>query len=240
MTSPRRFGSGQRYSGVHNVGVQITWVRSLVRAAVAVLGLSLVLAACGGTDKPKAAETPSPQAAQQTDVPVPAGVKLTEYGTGLKFGQSATVAYAPNAQRSTILKLTVLSATKGTVADLNGYTLDDSTRASTPYYVRVAVENVGEGDVGQTLIPLFLVDNRNTLISASSFTNSFAKCPSTPLPTTFAPQASQTACLVYLAPDHGTLAGISFRAVQEYAPIVWTGAITVPKATRTTKKKSKS
>jgi hypothetical protein len=238
MAFSRRFAAGQRYAGVHNVRVRIKWVRALVRAAVASLGLSLALAACGGTDTPKAAETPSPAAAQQTDVPVPPGVKLTEYGTNLQFGQPATVAYAPNAQRSTILKMTVLSAAQGTVADLNGYTLDDTTRTSTPYYVRVSVENVGEGDVGQTLIPLFLVDNRNTLISASSFTNSFAKCPSMPLPTTFAPHATQTACLVYLAPDRGTMTGVSFRAVQEYAPIVWKGTVTVPRPPA--KKKGKS
>ena len=118
----------------------------------------------------------------------------------------------------------------GQIADLGGYSLEDRTRQSTPYYVKVRVENVGQGDVGQTPIPLFLVDNRNTLISASSFTNSFTRCPSTPLPTTFAPKAAADFCLVYLAPDHGTMTGVSFRAVQEYAPILWKGAVTVPKA----------
>jgi hypothetical protein len=218
---------------VHNVRVT-----SLVRAAALVLAASFVLAGCGGGGSVAKKPTESPAASDQTSVPVPAGVKLTEYGSELKFGESATVAYQPNQQRSTILQLTVNSAVKGSIADLASYTLEERTRESTPYYIRVTVKNVGEGDVGQTPIPLFLVDNRNTLISASSFTNSFTKCPSMSLPTTFAPQATLATCLVYLAPDHGTMTGVSFRAVQEYAPIVWTGALTVPVKPKPTKKKT--
>ncbi|MFL6155196.1 MAG: hypothetical protein ACJ72D_03830 [Marmoricola sp.] len=210
----------------------------LVRASALALAASFVLAGCGGSggggEPKKSAETPA--ASDQTSVPVPTGVKLTDYGTALKFGQPATVAYEPNEQRSTILQLTVESATLGSIADLSAYTLEQRTKESTPYYVRVSVKNVGEGDVGQTPIPLFLVDNRNTLISASSFTNAFTKCPSTALPTTFAPQAVLSTCLVFLAPDHGTMTGVSFRAVQENAPIVWTGALTAPPTTK--KKKS--
>jgi hypothetical protein len=216
---------------VHNVRVI-----PLARAAVVVVAASLLLTGCGGGNVPKKA-TASPSADDQTAVPVPAGVHLTDFGTNLKFGQAATVAYEPNEQRNTILQLTVDSAVKGSITDLSAYTLEERTKESTPYYVQVTVKNVGEGDVGQTPVPLFLVDSSNTLISASSFTNSFTKCPSLPLPTTFAPQATLTTCLVYLAPDHGTMTGVSFRAVQENAPILWTGALTVPTPPAKTNKK---
>lgn len=233
MAAPRRFVPLLRRRGGHNGPMR------MVRVAAVGLGLAVLLTACGGNEEPKDPETSATQGpGDQNDVTVPEGVTLTEYGTELKFGESATVAYAPNEQRKTVLDLTVVSATKGTIADLAGYTLEERTRQSTPYYVRVKVKNVGVGDVGKTLVPLFLVDNRNTLISASSFTNSFAKCPSTPLPTTFAPNAEASTCLVYLAPDKGTLTGVSFRAVQEFAPIVWTGTVTEPKAPA--KKKNKA
>jgi hypothetical protein len=189
---------------------------------------ALALAGCGGEEKP----TTKPSVTTPTaNVNVPAGVELTKAGTELKFGQKATVAYEPNSQRNTVLELTVNSAAEGTIADLGTYVLDDRTKASTPYYVDVTVTNVGDGDVGQTPIPLWAVDDANTLIQASSFTNSFTRCPSTPLPTTFAPNATVTSCLVYLVPDHGKLTGVSFRPLQAVAPIVWKGDVAPPATT---------
>jgi hypothetical protein len=226
---------------VHNVRVTHPASRAALGAAVLVVSGSLLLAGCGGGDGEK--PTTQPTVTLPTgDVNVPSGVELTKAGAQLKFGQKATVAYEPNAQRNTVLELTVNKATQGSVADLSSYVLDDRTKASMPYYVDVTVTNVGDGDVGQTPIPLWAVDNANTLIQASSFTNSFSRCPSTPLPTTFAPNATLTTCLVFLVPDHGTLTGISFRPLQAVAPIVWTGDVTpaaaAPTGQKTKKKKS--
>lgn len=203
------------------------------RIPVALLTAALVLTGCGGSHK-AAAKAPA------TDLPtgnvmVPAGVTLTKAGATLKFGDAAQVAYEPNPQRSTVLQLTVTGATKGSINDFTGYVLDDRTKASTPYYVQVAVKNVGDGDVGQTPIPLWAVDTTNTLIQASSFTNSFAKCPSLPLPTTFAPNAVLSTCLVYLVPNGGGLTAVSYRPLQAFAPIVWTGTVSTPAATPTKK-----
>ena len=236
--SPFRAGS------VHNVRVTRPASRSVLRSAALLAAFALALTGCGGGDGEK--PTTKPTVSLPTgDVNVPAGVELTKAGAQLKFGQKATVAYEPNAQRNTVLELTVNKAAQGTIADLSSYVLDDRTKASTPYYVDVSVTNVGDGDVGQTPIPLWAVDDANTLIQASSFTNSFSRCPSTPLPTTFAPNATVTTCLVFLVPDHGTLTGLSFRPLQAVAPIVWTGdvspaATTPPPATKKKKKKKKS
>jgi hypothetical protein len=194
--------------GVHNIEM-----KPLVSAVVAVLGLSVAVAGCGGsgTSDPTAKTTQPIQARQQTAVPVPSGLTLTNYGSVLSFGQSANVA---------------ISATQGSLDDFAQYNVDDATRASTPYYVEVYVKNLGFGDVGQSGIPLFLVDNLNKLIRPSSFTTTFTKCPSMQFPVSFAPQAELTTCLVYLAPDHATMTGISFRAIQKFAPILWQGAVT--------------
>ncbi|WP_457111181.1 hypothetical protein [Marmoricola sp. URHA0025 HA25] len=212
--------------------------RATLRWTIPVVAAALVLSGCGGEEKP----TTKPSVTVPTaDVNVPSGVVLTKAGAELKFGEKATVAYEPNSQRNTVLELTVNSAAEGTIADLGTYVLDDRTKESTPYYVNVTVTNVGDGDVGQTPIPLWAVDDANTLIQASSFTNSFAPCASTPLPTTFAPNATVTTCLVYLVPDHGKLTGVSFRPLQAVAPIVWKGDVTAPATTppATPKKKKK-
>jgi hypothetical protein len=228
--------------GVHNVPVTHHASRAARRSgrtlAVLLVALSLGVSACGGDEKP----TTKPTVTLPTsDVNVPAGVTLTKAGTKLKFGETATVAYEPNSERNTVLQMTVTAASQGTIGDLSTYVLDDRTKASTPYYVTVSVKNVGDGDVGQTPIPLWAVDNADTLIQASSFTNSFTRCPSMPLPTTFAPNATLEACLVYLVPNHGTLTGLSFRPLQAVAPIVWTGDVTppaTPQAKKTKKKKA--
>lgn len=222
-------------SAVHNVGVTRLVPRSslrarLGRAAAVLLVASVGLAACGADETPK--KTAPSVTLPTGNVNVPSGVTLTDAGAELKFGETATVAYEPNAERNTVLEMTVTAAQQGTIADLGSYVLDDRTKASVPYYVNVTVKNVGDGDVGQTPIPLWAVDSANTLIQASSFTNSFTRCPSTPLPTTFAPNATVSACLVYLVPDGGTLTGLSFRPLQAVAPILWTGTVTPPAKTK--------
>lgn len=216
----------------------------LLRLVALALAAMLVLSACGGgeEEKKKASNEPS-VVVPSGDVDVPASVKLTEPGTELKFGQKATVAYEPNPKRSTVVELTVRSVTRGSIKDLSMYNLDDRLKASVPYYVRVKVANVGKGDIGKTPIPLWAVDTRDTLIQASSFTNVYKRCPSRPLPASFAPRDKTTACLVYLIPDRGKLTGVSYRPLQAYAPIEWKGKVTtqaeVKKAQKEAQQKAK-
>jgi len=129
-------------------------------------------------------------------------------------------------------------ATKGSVKDLSAFILDDHTRSATPYYVDVTVKNVGEGDVGGAPVPLWAVDADNTLLPAASFTTSFRKCVSEPLPKKFEAGDSMDTCLVYLAPDGGTLEAVSFRPDQEFNPIRWTGEVATPKPEPKKTKKS--
>lgn len=193
----------------------------------------LSLSGCGGTSQAKAdpsassSASPSP-AAPTPSVPVPSGVTLTAPGTKLSFGQTATVPYEPNDKRASVLALTVTSATRASLKDFAAYVLDNRTRASTPYYVHVAVKNVGTGDVGGTDVPLWAVDQHNVLIHSSSFTNAFTRCPSPTLPKHFGPAATLKTCLVYLVPNGGTMTSASFRPLQAFDPIVWTGTIGSP------------
>jgi hypothetical protein len=231
-----------RARGRHNVGVTrpvppAVLRRAPLRTSALFVVAAVALAGCGGGGDGEKPTTKPSVTLPTSDVNVPAGVELTKAGAQLKFGEKATVAYEPNAQRNTVLEMTVTGATEGSISDLGSYVLDDRTKASTPYYVDVTVTNVGDGDVGQTPIPLWAVDDKNTLIQASSFTNSFDRCPSTPLPTTFAPNATASSCLVFLVPDHGKLTGVSYRPLQAVSPIVWTGDV---KPAAAPKKKKKS
>jgi len=202
---------------------------------------ALALTGCGEKEKEPTTESTLPKAAEQTAVPVPTGVTLTEYGTELEFGQAAVVAYTPNAKKRTILEITVNSVKQVSVDEFSAYRLEDRTKKSTPYFVKVTVKNVGEGDVGQTPIPLYLADNRTppVLINPSTFDGvPFAKCPSPRLSASFGPGDSMDACLVYLAPDGGRISAMSFRAIQEFAPILWDGEVAIATTAQKSKKKA--
>lgn len=228
---------------VHNEGMPLTRPTPLRRLALAVAA-GLVLASCGGSaEEPTADPAPTTSPSPSSTVAVPESVELTEVGADLAFGDSATVIHEPNQKRGTVLELTVTSAEQGTTKDLSGFILDDYTRAATLYYVQVEVENVGEGDVGGAAVPLWGVDGENTLLPPATFTTTFRRCPSAPLPREFEPEAAFRTCLVFLAPDGGVMQGVSFRPNQEFDPIRWTGEISTPapdpKKTKKTNKTKK-
>lgn len=208
------------------------------RAAVAfLLASALLLTGCGADD-----QGGEPRAKPSVQLPtghvdVPSGIDLTEAGTTLGFGESATIAYEPNVKKSSVLQMAVLGVQTGRIADFAAYQLDQRTRTSTPYYVRVKVKNVGEGDLSRSAVPLLAVDTRNTLIQPSSFNNRFEKCPSTPLPAKFTGGKSARLCLVYLVPKGGKLTEMSFRPLQAFEPIVWRGDIQPAKEKKKASKK---
>ncbi len=220
----------------HNVGVTRTR-RARPALIAAVLASALLLSGCGGESKD------DPKAEPSTDLPsgdvdVPDGVSLTKAGTELKFGDTATVAYEPNTQRSSVLEMSVNSVQQGRIADFAAYPMDAKTKRSRPYYVRFTVKNVGAGDLSRAAVPLFAVNESDALVQPSSFNNTFKKCPSRPLPAGFATGKSFKGCLAYLIPDGGTLTQMSFRPLQDFEPITWDGDI-APAAKNNKDKKDK-
>jgi hypothetical protein len=179
-----------------------------------------------GTESP-ASSSPSPS----STVSVPGGVSLTDQGSKLSFGDTATVVFEATHKKGTVLDLTVTKVRKGRLADFKGFILDDSyKRKADYYYASVRVKNVGEGDVGGVAVPLWGVNAANTLLPAVNFTTTFPTCPSKQLPKKFGPGDTLSTCLVYLSPDHGSLQAVSYRPSQEFDPITWTGDISSPKA----------
>ncbi|WP_160006628.1 hypothetical protein [Nocardioides sp. AX2bis] len=210
--------------------------------AVVVLGAS-ALAGCSGGSEEAADAAPSEdssasseESSEATDapsaepyLPVPDGVELTPQGSLLGVGDEAVVAYEPRQDRVGVLGITVRELRETTFEEsFEGWQLDDRTRASTPYFVDVSVTNEGRTDLGGRPVPLYLLDDANTLIEASTFAGDFEPCPSAPLPKTFAKGDTTRGCLVFLAPEGQELAGVSFRPDQDFDAITWAGDVQQP------------
>lgn len=204
------------------------------RAALpaALLALALVAVGCGGDQQedeaPQDGATATGEPSPSSSVVVPESVEVTEQGTELGFGDTATVVHEPTQNRGTVLELTVTAVQQARLGDFAEFDLDARARASTPYYVEVEVGNVGEGDLGGARVPLWAVDADDRLIQSSGFTAGFTPCPSGPLPEPFGPEESVETCLVYLIPDGGELTAVSYRPTQEFAPITWEGEVAAP------------
>lgn len=202
------------------------------RTAAVLAASALVLSACGGGDdggdgKPEAgaSETPAVEPTASTTLEVPEGTELTAPGSQLAFGDTATVAYEGKDQ-GTLLDLTVESAALGSLKDFQGFDLDDPyKKRGNYYYVRVSVKNTGKEQIGNVAVPLWGISGQNTLLRAVEFKSSFGECPTEPLPADFKPRATFKTCLVFLSPDKGSLAGVSYRPTADFVPIEWHGPV---------------
>lgn len=231
---------------MHNERVRSPVSRPALSLAVLATASALALTGCSGGDdtgsdgsssRSSASSTASPS--PSTTVKVPEGTKLTDQGSKLAFGDPAQVVFEPSPKRGTALQLTVRSVQRGRLSDFKGFILDDAyKKKASYYYARVSVKNVGEGNVGGVPVPLWGVNDANTLLPAVNFTTSFKKCPSEPLPKAFGPGKTLSTCLVYLSPDRGTLESLSFRPDQAFDPIEWTGEIKPAKVEKKSDKKS--
>ena len=214
------------------------------RLVVAVLMVGL-FAGCGGNssdpdDPPSetsASSSPEPSTTSPTTdeslyLPVPEGVELTAQGSDLAVGDSAVVAWEPRQDLVGVLDVTVTRLERTSFEEsFEGWQLNAETRKSTPYFVKVSIENVGDTDVGGRDVPLYAVDATDTLIQASTFQANFFPCPGNGVfPEAFGPGEAKDLCLVYLVPDAGELTAVSFRPNQDFDPITWTGPIKKPKA----------
>jgi hypothetical protein len=201
----------------------------LLGTSIAVLLSTSLLAGCSGSDDPDASgssESPSGSTSASPYLPVPDGVTLTPQGTHLSVGDEAVVAFEPRQDEVGVLDLTVTKLERTTTKKtLSAWQLTDAQQKSTPYFVHVTVKNVGESDLGGRRVPLYVVNEDNLLLESTPFASSFEACPSTALPAKFGPGAQKDVCLVYLAPDHGSLEAVSFRPDETFDPIYWTGEI---------------
>jgi hypothetical protein len=203
---------------------------------VVVLAAVMTLSACtGSADSSGGSSGPGDggTAAGPTPyLPVPEGVVLTDQGSELGLGEPAVVAFRPRQDEVGVLKMTVRKLQRVPIDALKEWQLDKDGQASSLFYVKVTVVNVGEEDLGGRPIPLYVLDGRNALVEPNSFTTEYQPCPSAPLPDPFPSGEKTTACLVYLVPRHGTLKAASFRPTENFNPITWVGKVEQPKKPR--------
>lgn len=203
----------------------------------------LVLAGCssdGGSDSDGPSSSATAAASATPYLPVPEGVTLTPPGSQLSVGDTATVAYEPRQDQVGALDITVTDLETTKIEAFSAWQLSDAQKASTPYYVRATVENVGDTDLGGRPVPLYVVNEADVLLEATPFASSFKPCPSTPFPEKFGPGDTADVCLVYLAPDHGELEAVSFRPDETFNPITWTGEVVKYQPPKPEKKPAKS
>jgi hypothetical protein len=230
---------------MHNLPMRRPAATSALRPLAAVLlALLLALSACGGGDSEpsssssESAETGSddgdasetPATEDEPYLPVPDGVELTAQGSGLDVGDTAVVAYEPRQDVVGALEITVTALVNANFKDFVGWKLTPETRKTNPYFVEAFVKNVGDTNLGGEGVPLYAVDGNNRLIEASSFQSTFKPCSPESFPKPFNEGDKGKFCLVYLAPDKGDLTAASFRPVEDFDPITWTGKLERPGA----------
>lgn len=152
---------------------------------------------------------------------LPEGVTLTDDGTRLDPGDSATVAYPADAEGATALTVTVEEIQQGSIADFALFSLSPEDAASTPFYVTLSVVNEGPGTPGTTSLPVFAHDGENTLISPNAIVGTFEPCPPTPLPADLPEGDEAVQCLVYLMPEGSSLESIELRLADGGDTIHW-------------------
>ncbi len=219
-------------------------------AALALAGCSGGSGSSGGTDE---VESPSEAASEaaasgsaaagtptaEPYLPVPDGTELTPQGSLLEVGDEATVAYRPRQGQVGVLDLKVTDLRQTTFEEsFEGWDLTKETLATTPYFVQAKVVNRGKPDLGGRAVPLYLLDDANTLLEPTTFEGDFQPCASQPLPEKFRKGDKVSTCLVFLAPEGRELAGVSFRPDQGFDAITWTGDVATPRTDGGGKKKS--
>lgn len=189
---------------------------SLIASIVTVAALTL--AGCSSSE-PDA--TPATTAAVPKGFDVPSGVTITKGGTTVAVGAPATVVYQPGDRGTSAVTVTVAEVKKGSMKDFRFFSLDEQTKRSSPYYVRVSVKNEGPAGLGGGALPIFALDSTNTNLPANDIVGTFKPCPTPTLPASFLPGATAELCLVYLVPEGRTLTAISLQTGTTQDAIGW-------------------
>ena len=170
-------------------------------------------------------QSPTPDG-ESPYLPVPSGVRLTPPGSDLGVGDTAILAAElPESSKVGVFEIRVDRLQRAGWEAFEGWVLPEEIRRHTPYFVRVSVRNAGRSDLGGERLPLYVVDGDNVLLQQSTFTETFQPCWPATLPEPFGRGEQTQACLVYLAPDGGELAAVSFRPDQSFNPITWSGKV---------------
>jgi hypothetical protein len=150
-------------------------------------------------------------------------------GTALAVGATATVPYQPVAASEASkpkfkLQVTVSAIEQGSLSDFNGLKLDATQKASTPYYVKVKMTNVSDGDAGgedNPAISIEGVDKTGETQQSVTFLGEFPRCEDKEPPKPFSHGKSFETCLTFLVP--GGITKAAYTSTEPYitSPVTW-------------------
>jgi hypothetical protein len=180
--------------------------------------LLVVLAACSSGDD----TAPKPRSDVPKGFDVPAGVTITEGGSTLALGKPASVVYQVEEGAASVVTVSVDAVKRGDIKkDFTFFSLDEKAKASTPYYVRLAVENNGPSGLGGVTVPVLAHTSSNTVFPPSELVGTFKPCPNPTLPKSFLENSKADLCLVFLLPKGEKLSTIDLQTGQEADAIHW-------------------
>jgi hypothetical protein len=189
------------------------------------LGAVLAASACSSPEPAAETEPSTPPATVATTDGTEPG---TDPGTELGFGDSALLAWQPTQDLAGELELSVDAVAEQRQSVFDGWARDEAMAAARPYFVTVALTNVGDTDLGGQDVPLYLRDTDGTLGAPWTLGGDFTACQSGPLPVPFEAGAEAEMCLVYLVPDGGRVRDLVFEPTEGYDPITWSGDVEEP------------
>lgn len=189
----------------------------LSRRIGVVVCVVLLAAACGSSDGTTKPTSSTPTSSKPTANPD----GTTLMGTRLAVGKRATVRYRVNPRRASVLAIRVVSVRHGRLRDLRGFTLGPRARASSIYYARVKVRNVGTGDLGGRRLSLYAKVTDSLVVPPVSFGSAFRRCHDPHFHRPFRKNARATLCMVFLAPRHGKVIEIQWRIPSSPNAISW-------------------
>ncbi|MFJ2191501.1 hypothetical protein ACIOJE_26820 [Kitasatospora sp. NPDC087861] len=161
---------------------------------------------------PAAPTTPAaPATTPAAGAPPAAGGGATAApGTTVKLGEAVQLPFTSGSTKGTI-SLAVTSIEQGDPGDLTALKLGDKAKGLVPYYIHYKITNAGTTDLSYTSVGHMkglLADG--TEAQDLLIIGSFAKCPSSSLPTGFTNGQSATACAVALSPAASKVAGAEY------------------------------
>jgi hypothetical protein len=151
-------------------------------------------------------------------------------GASAKPGQAVTVGYSTTTKAgkpgpSYKLSVNITSIEKGSLSDFNGIKLDATEKASTPYYVKVSMTNLGPGKISTTdndpAIAVQGVDSTDQTQESVTFFGDFPRCNEATTPNPLASGKSFTTCLTFLVP--GGIKRVAYTGTEAYVttPVTW-------------------
>jgi hypothetical protein len=207
-------------------------------AMVGAIAVVLAISGCGSSSSTSSGSadtaTSAPATAStssSTSAPTTASTGTTAPGTTLALGTPAIVNYKPGIKSNSPtyrLRVTVGSITKAPASDLNGVELEKEQQGKTPYYVKLAITNLGEGNAsaedGVPAAGFQTIDDRGQTGQELTLLGTFRPCESGTQPKQFTRGVTYATCQVYLVGGSGSIVkGEWIGSGDAYAekPIVW-------------------